>query len=194
MANREIMINSAIADYYSGVYTSVRATAKAYGLPRSTLADRIAGSTTRATAHQFQQRLTPEQEEFLVEWILEEEARGYAPSHPRVREMASRILQMNGDTTPVGKRWIQHFIQRNPRVASIIGRPLEAARSTAATQEQIRAFLELFERTRIRLGIRQEDIWNIDKTGIGLGVCTNTRVLGSSLRKKTYIKSPENRE
>jgi hypothetical protein len=44
------------------------------------------------------------------------------------------------------------------------------------------------------LGIRQEDIWNMDETGIALGVCTNTRVLGSSLKKKTYIKSPENRE
>ena len=39
-----------------------------------------------------------------------------------------------------------------------------------------------------------EDIWNIDETGIALGVCTNTQVLASSKKKKAYVKTPENRE
>ncbi|KAI0997084.1 hypothetical protein K3495_g11101 [Podosphaera aphanis] len=34
----------------------------------------------------------------------------------------------------------------------------------------------------------------MDETGVALGVCTNTRVIASSKKKKTYIKSPENRE
>lgn len=94
--------------------------------------------------------------------------------------MASRILQQYGDTQPLGKRWISSFITRNPRVASIIGRKLEASRARAATPEQVRAWLELFEQTRSRLNIQTEDIWNIDETGIALGVCTNSRVLGPS--------------
>jgi hypothetical protein len=61
--------------------------------------------------------------------------------------MANRILRMNGDQRPVGKLWLVHFIKRNPRVASVIGRKLEALRAEAASLEQIRAFLELFERT-----------------------------------------------
>ena len=34
----------------------------------------------------------------------------------------------------------------------------------------------------------------MDETGVVLGVCTNTRVLASSRKKKAYVKSPENRE
>src|SRR3954471_13608165 len=34
----------------------------------------------------------------------------------------------------------------------------------------------------------------MDETGVALGVCTNTRVIASSLKKKAYVKSPENRE
>jgi hypothetical protein len=37
-------------------------------------------------------------------------------------------------------------------------------------------------------------MWNMDETGVALGVCTNSQVLASSSKKKAYIKSPEDRE
>jgi hypothetical protein len=158
MDAREAAIQLAIRDLNSGVYKSQRAAARAYGIPQSTLSTRIHGRTDHRTSHQNQQRLTPDQESFLVDWILEQDTNGYPPSHARAREMAIRILQMNGDREPLGRRWIENFIKRNPRVASVIGRKLEVARAEAATPEQLRAFLDLFERTRIRLGIQTEDI------------------------------------
>jgi hypothetical protein len=194
MDPRELAIQSAIRDLNSGVFTSQRKAAQAYGVPRSTLQERLQGRQPNVIAHQHQQRLTPEQERFLVEWILEEDSRAQPPSHPRVREMATRILHMNGDYQPLGQLWVSHFVARNPRVASIVGRKIESARTTGANYETIKAFLELFERTRIELGIQYEDIWNMDETGVALGVCTNARVLASSSKKKAYVKSPEDRE
>ena len=70
------------------------------------------------------------------------------PSHPRVREMATRILEANGDRNPLSKIWIPHFLKRNPRVASIVGRKIEAIRAQAANPEQLRTFIEKFEHTR----------------------------------------------
>jgi hypothetical protein len=61
--------------------------------------------------------------------------------------MANRILKMNGDQRPVSKLWLIHFIKRNPRVALVISRKLEALRAKVASLEQIRVFLELFKRT-----------------------------------------------
>jgi len=58
----------------------------------------------------------------------------------------------------------------------------------------VREFLERFERTRLRLNIPMDAVYNMDETGVALGVCTNTRVLASSLKKKAYVKSPEDRE
>ena len=71
MDARDNIIQSAICDLNSGIYKSQRAAAKAYGIPASTLRDRINGVTNKRISHQNQQRLTPEQESFLVDWILE---------------------------------------------------------------------------------------------------------------------------
>ncbi|XP_014550040.1 hypothetical protein COCVIDRAFT_53954, partial [Bipolaris victoriae FI3] len=64
-----------------------RAAASWHKIPRSTLQGRRAGQQPHAIAHQNQQRLTLEQERFLLEWILEEDSRAQPPSHPCVREM-----------------------------------------------------------------------------------------------------------
>jgi len=65
------------------VYSSKKAAAAAYNIPRSTFIDRINGRTNARASHANQQRLTPLQEKFLANWILEEDARGYPPSHAR---------------------------------------------------------------------------------------------------------------
>jgi hypothetical protein len=108
--------------------------------------------------------------------------------------MATRILRLGNDHDPLGQRWLQSFMARQPRVSSIIGRSIEVARADAASPAIVRAFLELFERTRIELNIKLDDIWNMDETGIALGVCTNTRVIARASKRKAYIKAPGNRE
>ncbi|KAI1000441.1 hypothetical protein K3495_g7754 [Podosphaera aphanis] len=108
--------------------------------------------------------------------------------------MATRILETNGDRNPLGKIWIPHFLKRNLRVASMAGRKIEAVRAKAANPQQLRAFIEKFEHTRKRLNVATEDIYNMDETGLALGVCTNTIVIASSFKKKVYVKSSENRE
>ena len=55
-------------------------------------------------------------------------------------------------------------------------------------------FYENFNSIRTRINVQQEDVWNMDEHGIGLGVCNNSRVLGARGKRKTYIQSPENRE
>jgi hypothetical protein len=95
MDPHEEAIQGAISDLESGVFTSQRAAAKAWGVPRSSIQRRLQGSVPHAIAHQQQQRLTPEQEAFVVDWILEEDARSLPPSHARVREMATRILSLS---------------------------------------------------------------------------------------------------
>jgi len=42
--------------------------------------------------------------------------------------------------------------------------------------------------------IQLEDVWNMDEHGIALGVCTNSRVLASSNKKRAYVAAPQNRE
>ena len=65
---------------------------------------------------------------------------------------------MNGDYEPLGRLWVPHFIARNPRVSSVVGRSIESSRTTAASYDTIQAFLQLFERTWLELGIQLKDI------------------------------------
>jgi hypothetical protein len=192
--SREVTLQAAISDLNNGVFTSIRACAKAYHVPRSTLSDRLAHRPTRSMARQQQQRLSPEQEEFIAAWILMEDSAGCPPSHARVRDMATRILQMGGDATPLGKKWITHFIQRNPRIASRVGRTIDRARSAAANQEDIKAFFELYDTTCKELGITPENTWNMDETGVAQGACDNSRVLTDAKKRKTYCQSSGDRE
>ena len=192
--NREESIKRAIEDLENGNILSLRAAAAAYNIPRSTLRSRIAGGTNYQIGHHHRQRLTPAQEDFLAEWILEQDLQGFPPSLPRVREMASRILQMNGDTTPLGKDWVTGFQKRNPKVISCIGKRIDARRIEGTQPEQIQQFYNLFDETCTRFNISTENTWNMDEHGIALGVCSNARVLARAGRNKTYIKAPENRE
>ena len=103
--------------------------------------------------------------------------------------MAAWILRMNGDANPLGKKWISSFLQRNPRVASVVGQKIEACQIDGTTPEQLRAFFNLFQRTQHHLQVSTQNIWNIDEQGIALGIYINTQVLASSQKSRTYIKA-----
>ncbi|KAI4750748.1 hypothetical protein E4T52_16693 [Aureobasidium sp. EXF-3400] len=108
--------------------------------------------------------------------------------------MAARILRMNGDTQELGKRFVTKFIRDNPRIASVIGRPIEQARIDGTHPEAIQEFYTLYERIVREFNIQPCNMWNMDEYGIALGVCANSYVLGSSKKKRSYVKSPESRE
>ena len=86
------------------------------------------------------------------------------------------------------------FLTRYESVVSIVGKKLEAPRAKAATADDVRAFLELYDATQQRFNISLDSTYNMDETSVALGVCTNTRVIASSLNKKAYVTSPETRE
>ncbi|KAI0997864.1 hypothetical protein K3495_g10325 [Podosphaera aphanis] len=108
--------------------------------------------------------------------------------------MAVRILHNKSDYEPLGKKWLQKFMSRNPQVATCIGRKIEASRIDETHLDLISDFYTRFQEMQRRYGIRQQNIWNTDEHGIALGIRINSIVLASSTKKRTYVKSPESRE
>lgn len=103
--NPGIVIQEAIEALENGQYNSERAVAKAYNI-RSTLCRRLMGVNNRRESHQHQQRSAPRQEEFIMEWIMNQHCVGLPPSHRRTRETATEILRLNGDPDSLGKDWV----------------------------------------------------------------------------------------
>ncbi|KAF2229993.1 hypothetical protein EV356DRAFT_474489 [Viridothelium virens] len=89
MYDREAAMAAASADLDAGISLSINSAADAYGVPRTTLRRRLHGYQIRQKSHQHEQRLSPNQEDFLRDWILEEDTRGYPPSHACCCKMAS---------------------------------------------------------------------------------------------------------
>ncbi|KAI5193416.1 hypothetical protein E4T38_09962 [Aureobasidium subglaciale] len=82
--------------------------------------------------------------------------------------MAIRVLRLNGDDKPLGKRWITKFIRDNPRIASVIGRPIEAARINGTHPDLIQEFYTAYEDAVRLLNIEPSNTYNIDEHGIAL--------------------------
>ena len=105
MDSREASLASAIAEYNAGIFSSISASAsaRAYGVPKSILLSRLKGIDPKRVSHEAQQRLTSEQEEYLYNWVFNEDARGNPPSITVVRDMAFRIMSSNSDYRLIGK-------------------------------------------------------------------------------------------
>lgn len=163
---RELAIQSAIDDLMFGIHKSQRKAANAHGIARSTLQERLNGRQCHAVAHQNQQRLTPEQEDFLADWILSEDLSGRPPSRVCVREMATCILRMNGDCEPLGQLWVANFVGRHPHVTGAVSRPDESSGNTMTSCHTIQALLELSVCCRVELGLQYPDLRGLDKARI----------------------------
>lgn len=191
----EALLSAASADYYAGNYTSIRAAATAYGLIHTTLMRRMGGtSKARPNAHENQQLLSKTQEDCLVDWILTCEACNMPLSHAQTRKMASLLSTTAGGSPIIGINWLTRFLQRHPILSTKLAIRIDNLRIQGTTPMIIHEHLERYKVLRDRWNIRAEDTYNMDETGLNLGVCGNQYHIGKSSTKKALKRTPENRE
>src|SRR5437667_6135815 len=90
---------------------SVRAAAKIYEVPRTTLTRRRASRHTRRDTSPNSRKLTKLEEEAIVQYILKLGTRSFPPRLRDIEDMANRLLRIY-DVSPVGKIWANNFIKR----------------------------------------------------------------------------------
>ncbi len=100
LLDQEGKILLALEDIKNSRVKSIRAAAKLYTIPYSSLQARANGRRphvdTRPTGH----KLTQLEEDSLTEWILSMDSRGAAPRPSTVREMANILLAARGTDCP----------------------------------------------------------------------------------------------
>ena len=75
----------------------------------------MAGRTPQTDAQFGPKTLTAAEEEAIVEYILERDARGFSPQRADVEDMANLLLAKRG-IRRVGKCWTDRFIARRPEL------------------------------------------------------------------------------
>lgn len=94
--------------------TSIRKAAELFGVPRVTLPERLNGAIHRPIARANIHKLTGNEEQSLIQWILSMDERGQAPQRIMVQQMANLLLAKLGDRNiiTVGKNWVTNFVTR----------------------------------------------------------------------------------
>ncbi|KAH8632595.1 hypothetical protein IG631_11229 [Alternaria alternata] len=183
--SREGRLSLAIASYRNYPKQSVRALAAAYDVPKSTLQTRLHGVQPRSEILSTRRKLSPIEEQSLVQWILDLDRRGFPPHVIDVRRMADTLLAARGQDPPpqpVGKNWMSRFIQSQPELQTKWSRRLNSQRADSEDPIAIVAWFKLVEETRQTYGVLDQDIYNFDKTGFAMGVAATSKVVTSSDR------------
>jgi helix-turn-helix, Psq domain len=71
---------------------SCRKAAKIYNIPETTLRDRMNGRTTLSERRPAVQKLTEMEEEIIVQYIFDQDSRGFSPRLTDVEDMANYLL------------------------------------------------------------------------------------------------------
>ena len=192
--NSEARILLAIQSIQSTQKLSRRAAAKLYNIPESTLRARMNGAATLANRRPSNQLLTKIEEEVVVRYILDLDARGFPPRLEDVEDMANHILKTCGKRR-VGKRWIYRFVSRRQELKTRYSRAYDFQRALCEDPNVISAWFRLVQNMQTKYGIQDCDFYNFDETGFMIGVIYAAMVVTRSDRRgRSKAVQPGNRE
>jgi hypothetical protein len=190
----EARILLALQAYQADPKLSLRRAAFMYDVHFQTLHYRSQGRQARVDYIPSSRKLSDQEEQVIVEYILNLDSRGFPSRHRDLEEMANRLLA-DRNAPPVGKRWAINFIKRQPELKTSSFRKYDYQRAKCEDPTIICNWFRLVENTIAKYGIRSDDIWNFDETGFMMGVISSgIAVTSSERRENPKSVQPGNRE
>ena len=173
---------------------SMRRVADIYKVSATTLSRRQRGTPSRRDSPPNSKNLTKLEEEAIVDYILDLDARSYPPRMADVEDMANCLLRGRSQP-PVGKHWASNFVKRQPRLRTRYFRKYDYRRAQCEDPEVIYAWFRLVQNIVSKYGIMDADIYNFDETGFMMGIISSAMVITSAERKSDVkMRQPGNRE
>ena len=115
--SKETRVNLAIQALKSNQKLSLRASAKLYSVPYTTLQNRRARRPSLRDIPPNSRKLTDLEEQTLVDRIIDLGTREFPPRLSGVEDMANELLRIC-DAPPVGKLWAYNFVKRQPALCT----------------------------------------------------------------------------
>jgi hypothetical protein len=194
LLSREDRIILAIQAIKSDATISQRRAAAIYDVPRATLHDRRAKSTSRRDSHPNSSKLTRHEEETIIQNIKKLDARGFAPTLSYVREMAIQLLAARAGGE-VGEKWARNLVKRKSEIKSQVTRQRDHQRVLCSDPAINSPWFNLVRNVKAKYGILDEDTYNFDETGFQMGIGGSVKVVTASERRlKPLGVQPGDRE
>jgi hypothetical protein len=182
---------------------SIRRAVAKYGIPRSTLQDRLKGTKSPSESQAKHQTLSPDEEEEIVRWIERLDDMSIPPRAVHVYQMATAILARRPPdlTVPdnkkpkgmIGKKWLGRFLDRHPQLASRFAGRIDNQRVVAGQPAGIRSFFNRLSEIRSQRKIKLEHTYNVDEKGFTIGQAKKGRVICRRRRRNVRVRHPGNR-
>ena len=173
---------------------SMRKVAKQYGIPKSSLHDRVNGKMTRKEEHQRRQKLSPQEELTIVNWLHRLQAWGWPSRIDQVRQMAAELLTKKGDTQNLGIHWGQKFLGRHQQLKTAFVPSLDKKRAMAEDRQVLDQWFALYSKIKTEYSIDESNIWNMGEKGFMQGAIGKESVIFSRQQLKTFMTQPDNRD
>ena len=152
---------------------AVRRVALNYGIPKSTLHDRISGKVTPGAKSGPPAYLSPEEEDELVSFLNDCSSMCYARSKKQTIALVQRVVESKGLNVKVSDGWWKLFMKRHGTLTLRTAEPLSYARAVCSQPEILNHYYELLHQTLIEhdLADKPNQIFNLDESGMPLDPC-----------------------
>ncbi|KAH0603952.1 uncharacterized protein H6S33_006983 [Morchella sextelata] len=180
LEEREKLIQDALSHYNTSTKPSMRASADTFGIPWTTLRDRLNGAQNRRDAHRSMQLLSEHEETTIVRWCERMDDWGFPLRLSLVKEMAAYLVKKREIGRRLGKHWLARFLQRNPELASKFSARLDKQRAL------LKQVITLYD-------ILPKDKYNMDEKGFMMGIAAKVKVICRFGRKNPRLTYSCNR-
>jgi hypothetical protein len=96
--------------------------------------------------------------------------------------MADRVLAARGGGQ-FGQKWPSNFVNSTDSLKTRFNRAYDRQRALGEDPVLIRNWFELVEQTKLKYGILDEDVYNLDEAGFMMGKITTELVVTGSERR-----------
>jgi hypothetical protein len=134
--NKESRIQLAVSDYKKGNLTSVKEAARVHGVAYETVRD-LNGLQAKCHTIPRTRKLSVDQENALVKYILNLNSRGFPPKPRYVREMGNALLAQDGDGN-----WVSSFVKRREELRSMFTRKYDYRRALSEDPDIIKEWFD----------------------------------------------------
>ena len=172
---------------------TVRRAALVYGIPKSTLHDRVSGKVNHEARVGAPKYLTDEEEEEVVKWLEGCAQVGCAKSVKDVRAIVGAIVakKQGVDCVVVSHGWWDRFRQRHPHLALRAGEALAYQRAVATSPETLKNYFDQLEEVLEQNNLRNSPslIFNADESGMPLQYHVGKRIAVKGQKHVNVITS-----
>lgn len=177
--------------------------ARNFGIPKTTLKDRIRKSDAITSRLGPSSYLGEEAEMKLVNHIKKLQQYGFAPDRESVRIWAFKLAEQmklkqrfNMEKGKAGYDWLCSFIRRHPDISVRKAEGISINRATGMNRETVKHYFELLDKilSENELHDKPSNVFNIDETGLQLNNKPNKVLAAKGSKNVTSITSGEKGE